>query len=79
MSSKLDPFRDYLLQRLLQDHVTNAAVLFDQIRERGYARGRSILWEFRHPLRELVADRVTVRFETASGKQGQVDWGTKRS
>src|SRR2546426_8460225 len=25
VSSKLDPFRDYLLQRLLQDHVTNAA------------------------------------------------------
>jgi transposase len=25
-----------------------------------------------------VADRVTVRFETAPGKQGQVDWGTFR-
>jgi len=61
VSSKLDPFRDYLLQRLLQDQVTNAAVLFDQIRERGYAGGRSILWEFLHPLRELAADRVTVR------------------
>jgi len=63
---------------LLQDQVTNAAVLFDQIRERGYAGGRSILWEFLHPLRELAADRVTVRFETAPGKQGQVDWGTFR-
>src|SRR2546427_6812749 len=78
VSSKLDPFRDYLLQRLLQDHVTNAAVRFDEIRERGYAGGRSILWEFLHPLRELVADRVTVRFETAPGKQGQVDWGIFR-
>lgn len=76
VSSKLDPFRDYLLQRLLQDKVTNAAVLFDEIRERGYAGGRSILWEFLHPLRDLVADRTTIRYETPPGKQAQVDWGT---
>lgn len=78
VSSKLDPFREYLLQRLLQDKVTNAAVLFDEIRERGYTGGRSILWEFLHPLRDLVADRLTVRFETPPGKQAQVDWGTLR-
>ena len=78
VSSKLDPFREYLLQRLLTDHVTNAAVLFDEIRERGYSGGRSILWEFLRPLRELAADRVTVRFETPPGKQAQVDWGTFR-
>ncbi|MDQ6878466.1 MAG: hypothetical protein M3082_12400 [Candidatus Dormibacteraeota bacterium] len=32
VSSKLDPFRDYLPQRLLQDKVGNAAILFDEIR-----------------------------------------------
>ncbi len=37
-SSKLDPFSEYLLQRLLQDKVTNAAVLFDEIREQHVAR-----------------------------------------
>lgn len=78
VTSKLDPHREYLLQRLLHDKVTNAAVLFDEIRERGYTGGRSILWEFLQPLRELAADRVTVRFETPPGKQGQVDWGTLR-
>ena len=78
VSSKLDSFRDYLLQRLLQDKVSNAAVLFDEIRERGYTGGRSILWEFLHPLRSLLEDRATVRFETPPGKQGQVDWGTFR-
>jgi transposase len=51
VSSKLDPFREYLLQRLLEGKVSNAAVLFDEIRERGYTGGRSILWEFLHPLR----------------------------
>ncbi|MDQ6711888.1 MAG: hypothetical protein M3Z28_01680 [Candidatus Dormibacteraeota bacterium] len=62
MSSKLDPFRDYLLQRLLQDKVSNAAVLFDEIRARGYTGGRSILWEFLQPLRSLLEDKTTVRF-----------------
>jgi transposase len=78
VSSKLDPFRDYLLQRLLQDKVGNAAVLFDEIRERGYTGKRSILWEFLHPLRALLEDRATVRFETPPGKQAQVDWGMFR-
>jgi len=54
VASKLDPFREYLLQRLLEGKVSNAAVLFDEIRERGYTGGRSILWEFLHPLRELL-------------------------
>lgn len=78
VSSKLDPFRDYLLQRLLQDKVSNAAVLFDEIRARGYTGGRSILWEFLQPLRSLLEDRTTVRFETPPGKQAQADWGTFR-
>ncbi len=78
MRSKLDPFREYVLQRLLQDKMSNAAVLFDEFRERGYTGGRSILWEFLHPLRGLLEDRATVRFETPPGRQAQVDWGSFR-
>src|SRR5438270_400827 len=37
--------------------------------------GRSILWEFLRPLRPLVAEKATVRFETPPGRQAQVDWG----
>jgi transposase len=76
LPSKLDGHREYLLERMLgPDKVTNAAVLFDEIRGRGYTGSRSILWEFLHPLRALVADKATVRFETPPGRQGQVDWG----
>jgi transposase len=75
--SKLDPFRDYLLERMLgPDKVTNATVLFDEIQELGYEGGLSILWEFVKPLRALVGEMATVRFETPPGRQGQVDWGT---
>ena len=74
--SKLDDHREYLLERMLgPDKVTNAAVLFDEIRARGYTGSRSILWEFLQPLRPLVAEKATVRFETPPGRQGQVDWG----
>ncbi len=76
VASKLDGYREYLIERLLgPDKVTNAEVLFDEIRARGYTGGRSILWEFLRPLRPLVEDKATVRFETPPGRQAQVDWG----
>jgi transposase len=76
VTSKLDPFREYLLGRVLSDDpCTNAEVLYDEIRERGYSGGRTILKEFLHPFRELTREKVTRRFETPPGKQAQVDWG----
>jgi transposase len=73
----LDRFREYLLARMLgEDPVTNAEVLFDEIREQGYDGGRSILKEFMAPLREVAKNKTTERFETRPGQQGQVDWGT---
>ncbi len=77
VSSKLDPFRAYLLGRVLgEDPVSNSEVLFDEIRAQGYSGGRSILKEFLQPLRELIKEKATARFETPPGKQAQVDWGT---
>src|SRR5919109_3698517 len=76
VTSKLDSFRAYLLGRVLsEDPVTNAEVLYDEIRERGYAGGRTILKEFLHPFRQLSQEKVTRRFETPPGRQAQVDWG----
>ena len=77
ISTKLDPFREYLLARMVgEDPVTNAEVLYDEIYERGYRGGRSILKEFMHPFRALAKEKATVRFETPPGHQAQVDWGT---
>jgi transposase len=75
VSSKLDPFRQYLLGRVLgEDPVTNAEVLYDEIRECGYTGGRTILREFLHPFRQLAREKVPKRFETPPGRQAQVDW-----
>jgi transposase len=77
ISTKLDPFREYLLARMVgEDPVSNAEVLYDEIRELGYGGGRSILKEFMHPFRALAKEKATVRFETPPGRQAQVDWGT---
>ena len=79
--SKLDPFRDYILNRMLatEDPVDNAEVIYDEIRAQGYSGGRSILKEFMQPFRELSKQKVTERFETPPGKQAQVDWGSFRN
>jgi transposase len=77
ISSKLDPFREYLLARMVsEDPVSNAEVLYDEIHELGYRGGGTILKEFMHPFRALAKEKATVRFETPPGRQAQVDWGT---
>jgi transposase len=72
---KLDPFREYLQQRIAQGCL-NGAVLLDEIRGLGYTGQISILRAFLTPVRrELVRAReATERFETGPGKQAQVDW-----
>jgi transposase len=78
--SKLDPFREYILTRMLaeEDPVNNAEVIYDEICAKGYTGGRSILKEFMQPFRQMSKQKVTERFETPPGKQAQVDWGSFR-
>ena len=80
ISTKLDPFCEYLLARMVgEDPVSNSEVLYDEVRELGYRGGRSILKEFMHPVRALAKEKATVRFETPPGRQAQVDWAPSRS
>ena len=73
--SKLEPFREYLLQRIDQGCL-NGTVLLEEITKLGYTGKISILRGLLTPIRqELVHKReVTERFETGPGKQAQVDW-----
>src|SRR5690348_14766173 len=72
--SKLDPFEDYLRERLAAG-VGNSAVLFAEIAARGYAGKSAILraWLTRHRPPRRGREPV-VRFETPPGEQAQVDW-----
>ncbi|MFJ5621678.1 IS21 family transposase [Peribacillus loiseleuriae] len=71
--SKLEAFKPYLLQRI-QEGTTNCMVLFEGIQAMGYEGKTTILREFVKPFRVQPKKQATVRFETAPGKQAQMDW-----
>jgi transposase len=73
----LDRFRDYLGKRMPQVDYC-AQVLFQEIRDQGYEGSYNRVKEYVRPFREeqVRLAEATVRFETAPGKQAQVDWGT---
>lgn len=73
-SSKLDGYK-VQIDRLLQEGVWNAAVIYSEIKAAGYDGKQSILREYIAPKRALRAGRATVRFETRPGQQLQSDWG----
>ncbi len=75
--SKLDPYKDYILQRL-NEGVDNCVVLLREIRQRGYTGGYSILKDLVKPYRKRRQPQVTVRYETEPGEQAQVDFGRYR-
>ena len=75
--SKLDAFKPYLQQRLAAYPELTAVRLYQEIRTQGYTGQCSILRDFLRPLRQehRRLGKLTVRFETAPGQQGQIDWG----
>lgn len=79
--SKLDPYKEYLNERVCQARPTwlPATVLLREIRERGYRGGISQLKAYLAPLKPVKNDGGPVaRFETAPGQQMQVDFITFR-
>ena len=73
-ASKLAPFEPYLRERL-QAGVWNARVLLRELRSRNYLGGYTILTDWLRPQREAARVVAVRRFETAAGRQAQVDWG----
>jgi transposase len=78
--SKLDPFKDYLQDRVAaaQPNWIPATVLFDEIKAIGFLGGITILRDYMATLRPKCRLDPLVRFETPPGQQMQVDWGAFR-
>ena len=79
-ATKLDPFKDYVFERLTSaapDRIP-ASVLLRELRERGYTGGYTMLKGLVAALKPKEAAAPIVRFETEPGEQMQVDWAVIR-
>lgn len=76
---KLDPFKQYLHERVEQARPRwiPATVLLREIEGRGYEGGLTQLKQWLSPLKKIEPEPV-VRFETEPGKQMQADFTTVR-
>jgi transposase len=75
--SILDPHRAWLTARAAEVDF-NSAVLYRELKERGYPGSSQQVLRFVRPLRVAARQRATVRFETEPGQQAQVDFGQRQ-
>ena len=77
-TEKLDIFKDYIAARMraASPERIPAAVLFREIKERGYQGGETRVKQFVRTLVPAPAPEPVIRFETEPGEQMQADWAT---
>ena len=71
--SKLDPYTDYIVQRLKQYPHLHGTVLFEEIRRQGYPGKLRILWEYLELIRKKQKEAF-LRIETLPAEYAQADW-----
>lgn len=72
--SKLDPFKNEIKQLLEQDPRVSSEVIKQRIESMGYAGGITIIRDYLQQIRP-TNKQAFIRFESAPGKQMQIDWG----
>jgi transposase len=72
--SLLDPYKEFIRERLQATPRLTAVRLDREIRERGYRGGHTIVKDFVRQVRPAPPPAFERRFETAPGKQAQVDF-----
>ena len=82
--TKLDPYKGIILSRLAEYTELTAVRLFAEVVAAGYPGGYTQVKEYVRRVRPRPPEEPVVRFETAPGHQGQVDfadfrlpWGTR--
>ena len=74
-SSKLDPFKPFILSKINDRPEMNIVLLFNDLkRKQNYTGGISILRDYAKKLRDEFYREAVIRFETVPGEQAQVDW-----
>ena len=78
VTCKVDPFRGILAARLAEYPKLSAVRLFEEIRVAGYAGSYTQVKDCVRQMRPTPVVEPVVRFETAPGRQGQVDFAEFR-
>ena len=71
--SILDPYKEYINQRLDKYDLTATRVL-REIQEQGYPGSYTILKDYVRQVKGAKPQPAFVRFETSPGEQAQMDW-----
>lgn len=71
----IEPYVEYLRERLEAYPTLTAKRLFREIRERGYTGSVRTVRRYVAPMKLEHPSRVYMPYETAPGEQAQVDWG----
>ena len=72
--SKLDPFVPLMREFLEKHPEITGQRMYEELQDAGYTGKRTILMDRLHTLRPRPKRDPIVRFETAPGEQGQMDW-----
>ena len=72
-SSKLDPFKDYII-RLLSTHPYSAIQIFQRLREENFDGGYTIVKDYVRKIRPRRTEPF-LKLSFAPGERAQVDWG----
>lgn len=73
--SALDPFKTYIVKRIVDLPELTSARLLLELRDRGYTLGIAQLRRYVAQIRPARPRRAYLRIETDPGEQAQVDWG----
>jgi transposase len=73
-ASKLDDYKDYIIQRL-NSYPLTASRIYHEIQEKGFTGKYTIVKDFVREIRPQLGVSAIYRYETKPGKQAQVDWG----
>jgi len=75
-TSALDPFKPYIVERLVDLPQLTSVRLVDELRSRGCALGVAQLRRYVAQIRPPRPRKAYLRIETDPGEQAQVDWGS---
>jgi len=75
MTSQLDPFKPYIVERLHDHPELTSTRLLLELRDRGYKGSVAIIARYVRLVRTPRSRKAYLRVETEPGEQAQVDWG----